>query len=129
MNIKVGNTLNKAKEERKLTQTQTEMAELLDVSTSTYSRLERNETSTALEQAVNFTNILQLPIQDFLPDTMSINHTNNQNGQVGFVIGNYYSYGNDQETAKKNQELEEKVKLLETRIKDLEEIIVLMKKK
>ena len=127
MNIKVGNTLNKAREERKLTQT--EMAELLGVSTSTYSRLERNETSAALEQAVNFANILQLPIQDFLPDTMAINHQNNQNGQVGFVIGNYYSYGNDQETAKKNQELEEKVKLLEARINDLEEIIALMKKK
>jgi len=118
--MKVGNRLISAREDKKMTQT--EMAELLGVSTSVYSRLERNETSVALEQVASFADILQIPIQDFLPDTMSINHSNNETGQVGFVIGNFYNYAEGKELAKENQFLKEKVELLESKIKDLEEI-------
>jgi len=47
---------------------------------------------------------------------------------VGFIIGNYYSYG-DKELAQENQLLKEKNQHLEGKIKDLEEIIALLKGK
>ena len=76
MKIKVGNKLMSIREERKLNQN--EMAELLGISPSSYGRIERNESTTDLEQIVSFSKTLNVPIQDFLPETTSIN--NNQNG-------------------------------------------------
>ncbi len=94
MKMRVGNRLLSARQERKLTQV--EMAEILSVSTPTYSRLERNETSVDLEQVIFFAKMLQIPIQEFLPETMSING-NNQNCHVGLVMGNFYQYSDKEQ--------------------------------
>ena len=112
------------REERKLNQT--EMAVLLGMSQSAYSRLERNEVSVEIEEIVNFSKKLQVPVQEFLPETFAIHNSNNQNAQVGFIIGNFYSYG-DKELAQENAHLKEKVQSLETEIGNLKTIIALMK--
>lgn len=125
--MKVGNKLFSTREERKLTQN--EMADLLGLSSSAYSRLERNQVSVEMEQVASFAKVLDVPFQDFLPDHLAINN-NNQNGQVGFIIGNYYSYGKDanEVLAKENEVLREKNEMLQSKIKDLEQIIELLKK-
>jgi hypothetical protein len=53
-------------------------------------------------------------------------HSNNDNRQVGFVIGNYYNYS-DKELAQENQFLKEKIQLLEGEIKNLKEMLNLLK--
>lgn len=125
--MKVGTRLAIAREDRKMNQT--EMAELLGVSVPTYSRLERNETSIDLEQVVRFSQKLNIPIQEFLPETISIsnNSQSGNSGNIGLVMGtvNYYS---DKELQQENTFLKEKIQLLEGKIKDLEEKIDLMKK-
>lgn len=126
MKVKVGNKLMWEREERKLNQI--EMAHLLGLSQSAYSRLERNESAIEIEQIVNFSKILQVPVQEFLPETFAIHNSNNQSAQVGFVIGTYYSYG-DKELAQENTYLKEKIQSLESKIKDLEEIVALLKEK
>ena len=134
--MKIGNRLFSDRGERKMTQE--EMAELLGVSTSTYARLERNESSAQVEQIADFSKILEIPIQEFLPDTLSIRN-NSKNGQVGFVIGNIYNHNDKDELNKEiqhqldlenkeNKHLLDKIKMLENRIQDLEEIIKLLKK-
>lgn len=131
MKMRIGNRLSIAREDRKLNQI--EMAELLGVSPSTYSRLERNETSLELEQIVNFSKTLQIPIQEFLPETLAIHHSNNENGQVGFIIGNFNNYANTNELVKdlehqlalKNQENT----FLKEQIENLKKINTLLEKK
>lgn len=125
MKFKVGSKLLSIREDRRMTQT--EFAEFLGLSQSAYSRLERNEVSADLEEVIVYAKKLQVPVQEFLPDTMSIHNNSAANGQVGFVLGNVYHYG-DKELAHQNAELIEKNKLLEARIKDLEEINELLRK-
>ena len=108
MKLKVGHKLYAIREERKLNQQ--EMAELLHMTPSSYSRLERGETSAELEQLVTFSKQLDIPIQELLPEILSI-HSNSQQGQGGLVFGNYYYYnyaGSDERV----KELEETVKIL-----------------
>ena len=139
MKMRIGNRLMTAREERKLSQA--EMAELLNVSSSTYSRLERNESAVDLEQIVGFSKTLQIPIQEFLPDTFSINSSSqqNQNSHIGLVIGNVTHYSNRDEIIKnleakveakeqENQFLKEKISLLETTIRDLRNTVALLQK-
>jgi len=81
------------------------MAELLSVSPSTYSRLERNETSVDFDQLSQFSKTLNIPIQDFLPDTISVDSHHNTQG--GVVFGNYHYYSNpNAQLATINQEFE-----------------------
>lgn len=124
--MKIGNRLAQAREERKLSQA--EMADLLGVTPPTYSRLERNETSIDLDQVVNFSKKLEIPIQEFLPETISI-YSKNQNSGQGFVLGNIYNYYSDADLQKEKENLENKVKLLEDKIKNLEKIISLLESK
>jgi len=141
MKMRVGHRLLKSREERKLSQIQ--MAELLGVSQSVYSRMERNEGVANLEQIVNFSKILDVPVQEFLPDTISMqNH--NEKGQVGMLIGNFYQYGNKEEVQEtiikeKDQQIElqtqetkflkEKIKFLENEIENLKKINALLEQK
>ncbi len=92
MKMRIGNRLLKAREDRKLNQV--EMAELLGVSQPVYSRLERNEGVVNLEQVVSFSKTLEIPVQEFFPETLNIssNNTLNQNGYIGLVVGNIYNY-------------------------------------
>jgi transcriptional regulator with XRE-family HTH domain len=130
MKLKVGNRLFSAREERKINQT--EMAKILGLSQSAYSRLEVNETSAEIEQIVNFAKLLQIPVQEFLPETCAI-HSNNGNGQIGFVIGNSYNYS-DKESLHtielKDQELtflKRENQLLQDKIQHLEELLQVYK--
>ncbi len=128
--MKIGNRLLTERQDRKINQT--EMAELLGLSPSSYSRIERNEGSVDLEQIIDFSQKLNIPIQDFLPDTISINTRQDQNGQIGLVMGSIYNYYNysDKEIAQvltllaqENTFLKEKNSLLEKRIADLERLL------
>jgi len=135
MKMKVGTRLFSERENRRLTQA--EMAELLHVSPSTYARIERNETSVEIEQITHFAKKLEIPIQEFLPETISVNnssHQNNQNAQ-GLVLGNIYNYNysdpeKSQELALKNQEIEflrKEIAFLRTEVENLKEIVALLK--
>ncbi len=131
MKMRIGTKLHTVREDRKMSQA--EMADLLGVSAPTYSRLERNDTSVDLEQVVNFSKILQVPIQEFLPETITINGQN-QSGQIGLVIGTVNTYF-DKETFHEIDKLrvelthkDEKIKGLESKIKDLEKYIALLEK-
>ncbi len=110
MKLKVGHKLFAIREERKLNQL--EMAELLNLTPSSYSRLERGETSVELEQLVQYAKTLNIPIQELMPEILSIN-SNSANGQGGLVFGNYYNniYNNSDDRCK---ELELKLELLKT---------------
>ncbi len=129
MKMRIGTKLLTVREDRKMSQAQ--MADLLGVSAPTYSRLERNETSIDLEQVVNFSKILQVPIQEFLPETITING-NNQSGQIGLVIGSvhtYYDKDLTHEIEKLRLELshkDEKIAALTSKISDLEKINTLL---
>ncbi|MFT6962780.1 MAG: transcriptional regulator with XRE-family HTH domain [Flammeovirgaceae bacterium] len=122
--MKIGHKLLTIRQDRKMTQN--EMAELIGYSDSAYGRLERGITSVEMEQVVDFAKKLDLPFQDFLPETIAFNN-NSENGQVGFVMGNFYSYG-DKEASLENKSLREKIELLEDKINHLEEIISILKK-
>jgi transcriptional regulator with XRE-family HTH domain len=137
MKTRVGQRLKEIREDRKLTQA--EMADLLHVSAPTYSRLERNETSADLEQVARFAQKLDVPIQDFLPETISVKNDNSQ-GQVGLVIGNVYVNQEkseeithlQNELALKTQEvvhLKEKNDLLQKQIENLEALVAALKEK
>lgn len=127
MKMKIGNRLLTAREDRQLSQT--EMADLLGVSTSTYARIERNESSIELDQITNFSKILNIPIQEFLPDTITINN-DNQNGHIGLVMGNIYNYSySDQELKFQLESQATEIKFLKTEIENLKEIIKLLKEK
>ncbi len=118
INMKIGNRLALARQDRKLSQA--EMADLLGITAPTYSRLERNETSIDLEKLTDFAHKLNIPIQDFLPETITQNNTNNQNSQ-GLVVGNIYNYNySDKELAQENAFLKEKIQLLEEKNKQKE---------
>ena len=125
MKMRVGTRLLSARQDRKLTQV--EMAELLGVSPATYSRLERNETSIDLEQVTFFAKMLEIPIQEFLPETVSINGQN-ERGNIGLVMGSIYNYGDDK-LAQENEFLKEKIKFLEAENENLKKINALLEKK
>lgn len=123
--MKIGNRLLTERQDRKLNQA--EMSDLLGLAPSTYSRIERNEGSVNLEQILDFSQKLNIPVQDFLPETISINnHNQDGNSHIGLVIGNINHYS-DKEIVLENTHLKEKNILLEKRIADLEEMMAMFK--
>ena len=90
--LNIGQKLHNIRLQKLLSQG--EMAELLGVSTSAYARVERNETSIAFDDVLSFASKLEVPIQEFLPETITIYNSNNTHqggGYVGTVINNYYA--------------------------------------
>ena len=132
MKLKVGNKLFAIREERKINQT--DMAELLSMSISAYQRLERSETFANYEQVMAFSKILEVPIQEFLPDTITLHNTNNQSEQGGMILGNIYNYNyfdKDTEIEKLRLQLihkDEKITLLKTTITDLRNTVAVLQK-
>jgi transcriptional regulator with XRE-family HTH domain len=121
--------LLRERENRKINQDA--MAELLDMTTSAYARLERGETSLKLEKLLEFSEKLDIPVHEFLPETISIYNQDSakqgNKGHIGLLIGNVFNYSSDkaddgahQLLAQENTHLKEKNALLESRIKDLE---------
>jgi transcriptional regulator with XRE-family HTH domain len=105
--MKIGSRLAEARRQKDINQT--DMADLLGVTTPTYSRLERNETSIDINQIVRFAEILDIPIQEFLPETVALHNTNNQSSQGGLIFGNIYTYNySDKELQQENNLLNEK---------------------
>ena len=90
--LNIGQKLHNIRLQKLLSQG--EMADLLGVSTSAYARVERNETSIAFDDVLSFASKLDVPIQEFLPETITIYNSNNTHqggGYVGTVINNYYA--------------------------------------
>lgn len=100
---------------------QEEMADLLAMSQSTYSRLERNESMLPFEDLTRVAEKLKVPVQELLPEIFTVNNnpTDHANGIVfgsGFVFGtqivtqvNHHYYSLDEaskELQKRTQELE-----------------------
>jgi transcriptional regulator with XRE-family HTH domain len=103
MKLKVGPRLHTIRDNRKLNQV--EMAELLGMSTSAYARMERGETSPELEQLPQFAEALDAPIQELLPETLTINNSHNQH-QGGVIVGNVYNNYYDRNEYSKSLEVE-----------------------
>ena len=121
MKPRVGHKLLQIREERKLTQS--EMAELLNLSTSAYSRYERDETSPEITDLLNFAEVLKVPIYTLLPDTMSINNSSSHSEGGGIIVGTLNNYHNHY------YDSSEPIKKLEQRISQLESENELLKRK
>lgn len=67
--LKAGARLALERKARKLTQAA--MAELLLISPSAYSRLERNETYIEITQLIHFATVLGIPTYEFVPETLT----------------------------------------------------------
>ena len=122
MKLHIGNKLSTVRQDKKMTQI--EMAELLKIPESTYARYERNESQVAYQKIATFVELLNVLVQELLPETFSITNNNHNAGQGGGVIfGNQYFYLEDkvsnQALANENQELREKLALLEKKIDEL----------
>ena len=126
MKARIGHQLRFFRDEKSLTQIQ--MADLLKIPEATYARYERNETQVDYEKLVKFANLLNIPVQELLPETVAITNNNSNSGQGGGIIfGNQYFYlGNDiinQTLSKENQELKDELSLLKQKIDKLSNII------
>lgn len=123
MKLAIGQKLLTIREDRNMTQA--EMADLLQIPDATYSRYERNETQTPYNKIVKFAELLHVPVQELLPETMSINTNNNNSGQGtgNFIFGSQYFYVGDsianQALAQENQVLKEKLETLEKKLEEL----------
>ena len=105
MKLRLGSKFYQIRNERQLTQK--EMADLLGMPSSTYSRIERGETSVNLDELPGIATSLGIGVHELLPETVSIsnNSNNHQGGSMvfGTIVNNYY--GNE-----KVEELEKKIK-------------------
>lgn len=123
MKIKVGDKLQHFRTERQLNQQ--EFAELLGVSPSAYARLERNETQADFESVLRFAHILNVPIQEFFPESLVFHNKNHGTG-AGVIFGNYIvNVNKDEYTSRleyENSLLQEKLILMETRISELTDL-------
>ncbi len=91
MKVRIGDKLLGIRDNRKLSQA--EMAEILEIPSTTCARFERNEMSVELEKMIGFAAKLNIGIQELLSETLSITNNNNNSGQGGGVIfGNQYFY-------------------------------------
>lgn len=99
MKLRVGSKLLSIRDERRLSQA--EMADLLDIPTSTYSRIERNETSLEVEKLAGFAETLGVSMHDLLPETIAMHSKINNSGFGGGIIfGNQYFYTNENDRVK-----------------------------
>jgi len=69
---------------------QEEMADLLAMSQSTYSRLERNEAMLPFEDLARVAEKLKVPVQELLPEIFTVNN-NPTGGSSGIVFGNDFN--------------------------------------
>ena len=86
------------------------MAQILSMSPSSYARLERGETSLPFEDLSRIAQILNVPIHEFLPDTLTVHQTPQNSQHSGMNFGNIYNYYDRTEYTK---DLELKLKQLE----------------
>lgn len=120
MKQRIGQRLLDIREQKN--KTQAEMAHLLDVPLATYSRYERNETSVEYSKMIAFADKLNVPIQELLPDTVTISNSNS--GQGGSIVfGNQIVYVGDsavnQSITQENQALKEELAVLKRQMKEI----------
>ena len=122
MNMKIGQRLQSIREDRKMSQS--EFADILSISQSAYSRLERGETHVSYDEIMRYAEILNVPIYELLPETSVFQMSNSGQGAAGITFGNcIFNIGTDaaisalqeenKALAEKNKELENKIHLLE----------------
>ena len=121
MKTRIGHRLLALREERNLTQVQ--MADLLKINEATYARYERNETQVEYEKMVKFAQLLNVPVQELMPETVSITSTYHNAGQGGGIIfGNQYFYCGDnivnQALSQENKELKEELASLKQQMQE-----------
>lgn len=112
MKLKVGTRLMAVREDRRLSQE--EMAELLGISKSAYSRVERNETMLTFDEISRFSQVLNIPVQELLPEIFTV-HNNPSDQANGIVFGsqvinqinNYYYYSSDQAVKDSNARIQQ----------------------
>lgn len=133
MRFRIGNKLFQIRTDRQMTQA--EFAELLNVPLSSYQRLEKNSTYASMENIAEYSKILDVPIQEFLPDTITFHNQPNQ-AQGGIVFGTYnynYNMNKDEEMIKlqsenekyiqENNHLKETIKRLEVQLADYRKLL------
>lgn len=124
MKTKVGHKLLQIREERKMTQS--DFANFLNIPITSYAHIERNEAYVDFEKLTDIAERLDVPINELLPDTISIhNHNINDRGVSGggvffggsqTINNNNFYYGDDA------QAMEAKDKEIEALRKELEEL-------
>jgi transcriptional regulator with XRE-family HTH domain len=108
---------------------------LLGLSPSAYSRIERGETSVTFDKLPTFAEALQVPIQDLLPETVSItsNHNSNSGHGYGLIMDNLIINANKDDLVKEleteNLVLKEKNNSLQNEISLLKDMIEVLKGK
>lgn len=122
MKLKVSEVLLKTRNQRNMSQH--EIAELLDMSVSAYGRLERGETSLEINQLVKISEKLNIPIQEFLPDTITFH--NHNTGPIGVNFGTYTVYQTNEEFI---QQVLDENKKLHQRLNQIEEILRILLEK
>lgn len=123
MKLNIGHKLFAIRTEKELSQA--EMAYLLEIPDATYSRYERNESQVSYDKVAKFAELLKIPIQELLPDTMSIHGNTNHVGQGGgaLILGNQYVYIGDSiansQLAKENEDLKTQLRTLEQKLEEI----------
>lgn len=96
---------------------QEEFADLLGMSKSAYGRLEKKETSVELDRLIQFSNTLNVPMNELLPDTLSVTNTSSGQGAINYgTINTYNIYSKDEalvKFAKENEELRQTISELQ----------------
>jgi transcriptional regulator with XRE-family HTH domain len=87
------------------------------MSPSSYSRIERGETTVNIDELPSIAQKLNVPIIELLPEILSMHSSNNNSTQSGIICGNIYNY-NYYDKDSHIQHLNEKIQQLETKIKD-----------
>jgi transcriptional regulator with XRE-family HTH domain len=98
--MQIGYKIKKIRDDRKFSQS--EMAELLGISQYAYSRLERDETPVVIDDLIKYAKSLNVPVQEFLPDSINV-HNVNDHGQGGpnLIMGDFHFHqSGDTETQK-----------------------------
>jgi transcriptional regulator with XRE-family HTH domain len=116
MKFNIGNRVHLVRSKKQLSQQ--EMAELLCVSPSAYSRLERNETQVSLEEIPRYAELLKVPVQELLPEMFTVHNQPMLHSNGVVFCTNFYNFSN----SKYNKEE------IEAAIQDLQQNIENLKK-
>lgn len=92
MKSKIGSKLFHIREERKMSQA--EFANFLNIPLTSYARIEKNESYIELDKIVDIADRLGMPINELLPDTLSIHNNNSDKASGGVFFGNQFVSNN-----------------------------------
>lgn len=116
--LTLGNKIRKIRELRNLKQDH--MADILGISQSAYSKIEKDEIEVSHERLEQIAKAFGISVQDILSfdERMFFSVMHNQNSSVGYVVHNSI-----QLSEVEKQHFEDKIKLYEDKIKLLEDKI------